>query len=171
MLQAARTLPQLATRPSGRIVEIALGITPPQFAQDVPAKLVPFNLALNASQLDAVRFALSASDVAIIHGPPGRSPRSGDTSTRAHTQTMATGVARTEGGMAARVHMWWVHAAHHARAPHAGTGKTTTLIEIIRQIIARDGPQTRILACGPSNISVGPFPAIRDEGPRSPTEI
>jgi DNA polymerase alpha-associated DNA helicase A len=36
-----------------------------------------------------------------------------------------------------------------------GTGKTTTLIELILQLICLHGDDVRILACGPSNISVG----------------
>ena len=62
----------------------------------------PFNKKLNDSQNQAVAFALSAEDVAIIHGPPG-------------------------------------------------TGKTTTLIELMRQIV-RNG-QT-VLAVAASNLAV-----------------
>jgi len=58
---------------------------------------------LNPSQQEAVRFALAAEQVALIHGPPG-------------------------------------------------TGKTFTLVEIIRQLVLQ---KKRILVCGPSNISVG----------------
>ncbi|GJJ73423.1 hypothetical protein EMPS_05781 [Entomortierella parvispora] len=57
---------------------------------------------LNASQQEAVRFALAAEQVALIHGPPG-------------------------------------------------TGKTFTLVELIRQLVLQ---KKRILVCGPSNISV-----------------
>ena len=62
----------------------------------------PFNKKLNDSQNQAVAFALSAEDVAIIHGPPG-------------------------------------------------TGKTTTLIELMRQIVRND--QT-VLAVAASNLAV-----------------
>ena len=58
---------------------------------------------LNASQQEAVRFALAAQQVALIHGPPG-------------------------------------------------TGKTFTLVELIRQLVLQ---KKRVLVCGPSNISVG----------------
>ena len=57
---------------------------------------------LNASQQKAVEFALSAEDLAIIHGPPG-------------------------------------------------TGKTTTVVELIRQAVANG---ERVLACAPSNTAV-----------------
>ncbi|KAF9984009.1 hypothetical protein BGZ75_004412 [Mortierella antarctica] len=57
---------------------------------------------LNASQQEAVRFALAAQQVALIHGPPG-------------------------------------------------TGKTFTLVELIRQLVLQ---KKRVLVCGPSNISV-----------------
>ncbi|KAG0336670.1 hypothetical protein BG000_006351 [Podila horticola] len=58
--------------------------------------------ALNPSQQEAVRFALAAEQVALIHGPPG-------------------------------------------------TGKTFTLVELIRQLVQQ---KKRVLVCGPSNISV-----------------
>jgi superfamily I DNA and/or RNA helicase len=62
----------------------------------------PLDGHLNASQQEAVRFALGAEDLAVLHGPPG-------------------------------------------------TGKTTTLVELIRQIVQRG--QT-VLACAPSNLAV-----------------
>ncbi len=57
---------------------------------------------LNASQREAVQFALAAADIAVIHGPPG-------------------------------------------------TGKTTTVIELIRQAVARG---EKVLACAASNLAV-----------------
>src|SRR5207302_4178745 len=58
--------------------------------------------SLNAPQQEAVRFALSAQDLAIMHGPPG-------------------------------------------------TGKTTTVVELIRQAVRRG---EKVLACAPSNLAV-----------------
>lgn len=57
---------------------------------------------MNQPQLAAVEFALSASDVAVVHGPPG-------------------------------------------------TGKTTTVVELIRRAVARG---EKVLACAPSNAAV-----------------
>lgn len=79
---------------------ILLGESNPQFD---PLPQVPFlNPNLNETQRDAIAFALSAKDIAIIHGPPG-------------------------------------------------TGKTTTLVELIRQAVRRGD---KVLACAPSNLGV-----------------
>jgi superfamily I DNA and/or RNA helicase len=77
-----------------------LGQRPPEFAP--PADFTPLDPSLNESQREAVRFALSARDLAIVHGPPG-------------------------------------------------TGKTTTVVELIRQAVRRG---ERVLACAPSNLGV-----------------
>jgi len=88
---------------SGRLAElrdILLGQQPPQVHPAPP--LEPLDPGLNDAQQRAVRAALAAADVALIHGPPG-------------------------------------------------TGKTSTVIELIRQA-ARRGE--RVLACAPSNLAV-----------------
>jgi superfamily I DNA and/or RNA helicase len=73
---------------------------PPAFGPEVD--FTPLNPSLNPTQQAAVRLALSAKDVALIHGPPG-------------------------------------------------TGKTTAVVELIRQAVRRG---ERVLACAPSNIAV-----------------
>ena len=96
-------LTQARTTQRGRLAqlrEVLLGERPPKFTASAP--LVPLDENLDASQQAAVRFALSANDVAVIHGPPG-------------------------------------------------TGKTTTVVELIRQAIARG---EKVLACAPSNLAV-----------------
>jgi ATP-dependent RNA/DNA helicase IGHMBP2 len=62
----------------------------------------PLDPSLNGPQREAVRVALAARDVAVIHGPPG-------------------------------------------------TGKTTTLVELVRQAVRRG---ERVLVCAPSNLAV-----------------
>ena len=85
----------------GQLRDIFLGDRDPSFRENMPT---PQHLSerMNPSQRDAIRHALSANDLAIIHGPPG-------------------------------------------------TGKTTTVVEVIRQLIARG---ERVLACAPSNTGV-----------------
>jgi superfamily I DNA and/or RNA helicase len=79
---------------------ILLGEKPPRFAAMQP--LTPLDRNLNETQQLAVQFALSAVDLAILHGPPG-------------------------------------------------TGKTTTVVELIRQAVRRG---EKVLACAPSNLGV-----------------
>jgi ATP-dependent RNA/DNA helicase IGHMBP2 len=80
--------------------DVLLGKQPPVFEKlETP---IPNNPKLNGSQNQALRFVLTAEDVAIIHGPPG-------------------------------------------------TGKTTTLVELMRQI-TRNGQ--KVLAVAASNLAV-----------------
>jgi ATP-dependent RNA/DNA helicase IGHMBP2 len=65
-------------------------------------EFTPLDEGLNESQREAVRFALGAADLAVVHGPPG-------------------------------------------------TGKTTTLVELVRQAVRRG---ERVLVCAPSNLAV-----------------
>ncbi len=91
-----------ARNASGRarkLRDVFLGAKPMRFGKGVD---IDFVTCLNEPQQDAVRFALSAEDVAIIHGPPG-------------------------------------------------TGKTTTLAEVIVQAVRRGD---KVLACAPSNTAV-----------------
>lgn len=83
----------------GALRQIVLGERQPRF--DQPPE-VRFFAKLNESQQRAVRFAMSARDLAFVHGPPG-------------------------------------------------TGKTTTVVEIIRQAIANGD---KVLATAPSNTAV-----------------
>lgn len=94
-MAAARRL----TGARGRLRDCLLGHEPPRF--DDPTTL-EFSEELNPPQQAAARFALSARDIAILHGPPG-------------------------------------------------TGKTTTLSEIIYQAVKAGN---RVLACAPSNTAV-----------------
>lgn len=96
---AAMARARLATGRSGRLRDVLLGKRPLRFRDPNP---VEFLTSLNPPQQEAVQFALSAQDVAILHGPPG-------------------------------------------------TGKTTTLAEVIYQAVQQGD---RVLACAPSNTAV-----------------
>lgn len=80
--------------------EVLLGEREPEFGRERDED--PLDATLDQSQRAAVRFALAAGDVAVIHGPPG-------------------------------------------------TGKTTTLVELIRRAV-RFGE--KVLVCAPSNLAV-----------------
>ena len=102
-LRQKQALDRAAAAKGDRLADlrrVLLGEAPPQFA--LLTDFTPVDESLNASQREAVRFALSARDVAAVHGPPG-------------------------------------------------TGKTTTLVEIIRQAVRRGD---RVLVCAPSNLAV-----------------
>ncbi|KII91711.1 hypothetical protein PLICRDRAFT_173519 [Plicaturopsis crispa FD-325 SS-3] len=88
------------------LMQVLLGLKTPS-AKTPVSDLQFYDENLNASQKEAIKFALESPEVACIHGPPG-------------------------------------------------TGKTHTLIEIIRQLTAApvSGPPKRILVCGASNLSV-----------------
>ena len=88
----------------GYLREVLLCEKPPKFLDAVEGAGTESDetSALNSSQEAAVRFALSAEDIAVIHGPPG-------------------------------------------------TGKTTTVVEIIVQSV---GAGQKVLACAPSNTGV-----------------
>ncbi|KNC98786.1 uncharacterized protein SPPG_05763 [Spizellomyces punctatus DAOM BR117] len=91
----------ISTPRSTALHQVLLGQRSPTFAESVNV-IDFFNDRLNESQKEAVRFAQSANEIALVHGPPG-------------------------------------------------TGKTETVVEIVRQFV-KDGK--RVLVCGPSNISV-----------------
>ena len=84
---------------NAQLRDVMFGKREPAFSKK---EMLSFETQLNESQQEAVRFALSARDLAIIHGPPG-------------------------------------------------TGKTTTVAELIRQAVSKN---QRVLAAGPSNTSV-----------------
>ncbi|CAN5221462.1 AAA domain-containing protein [soil metagenome] len=101
-LRQQEALRRAAAATKDRLTElrtVLLGEREPEWNEPTPITIASH---LNAPQQDAVRFALAAKDVAIIHGPPG-------------------------------------------------TGKTTTVVELIRQAVARG---ERVLACAPSNHAV-----------------
>ncbi|MCA9131260.1 MAG: AAA family ATPase [Planctomycetales bacterium] len=96
---AAMSTVRTLTGARGRLRDTLLGEHQPRFD---PLPNIDFDAVLNPPQQDAVRFALAARDVAILHGPPG-------------------------------------------------TGKTTTLAEVIVQAVKQG---MRVLACAPSNTAV-----------------
>ncbi|NXD09840.1 SMBP2 protein, partial [Nothocercus nigrocapillus] len=85
---------------SGLIDVLFFSSEPSTFSETRPLQL--HNASLDASQREAVSFALAQRELAIIHGPPG-------------------------------------------------TGKTTTLVEIILQAVQQG---LRVLCCAPSNVAV-----------------
>ncbi|XP_059255343.1 DNA-binding protein SMUBP-2 isoform X1 [Mustela nigripes] len=99
--KALITLKKYHSGPARSLVDVLFGGSAPSAASEIQP--LPFcNPCLDASQKEAVSFALSQKELAIIHGPPG-------------------------------------------------TGKTTTVVEIILQAV-RQG--LKVLCCAPSNVAV-----------------
>lgn len=70
MIKGLETLKVNAAGGSSRLAQVLLGQQKPATVEDVP-DLEFYDTTLNDSQKDAVRFALGAQDIALIHGPPG----------------------------------------------------------------------------------------------------
>ncbi len=101
----AQAIGRVAAAKGNRLAQlrdILLGLESPQFTRDGAHSAIKGISSLNRVQQEAVALALSADDVALIHGPPG-------------------------------------------------TGKTSTLVELIIAAVARG---ERVLACAPSNLAV-----------------
>jgi DNA polymerase alpha-associated DNA helicase A len=65
------TMMNLINRENHQVVRILMNASKPTFG-DLVSDLVFFNDSeLNKAQKEAVRFSLSANEVALIHGPPG----------------------------------------------------------------------------------------------------
>jgi DNA polymerase alpha-associated DNA helicase A len=70
MIKGLEQLKVNAMAGSSRMTEVLLGKQKPATVEDVP-DLAFFDTTLNDSQKEAVRFALGAQDISLIHGPPG----------------------------------------------------------------------------------------------------
>ncbi|XP_045414205.1 DNA-binding protein SMUBP-2 isoform X1 [Lemur catta] len=87
--------------PASLLIEVLFGTSAPSPASEINP-VTFYNASLDTSQKEAVSFALSQKELAIIHGPPG-------------------------------------------------TGKTTTVVEIILQAVKQG---LKVLCCAPSNVAV-----------------
>uniref|UniRef100_A0A669EEI3 DNA-binding protein SMUBP-2 n=1 Tax=Oreochromis niloticus TaxID=8128 RepID=A0A669EEI3_ORENI len=101
MKRALNTLNGYNNGPASNLISVLFGDTKPT-SQSQPNKVEFFNSNLDDSQREAVSFALSQRELAVIHGPPG-------------------------------------------------TGKTTTVVEIILQAVKHG---QKVLCCAPSNVAV-----------------
>ncbi|KAM8816062.1 DNA-binding protein SMUBP-2 [Rhynchonycteris naso] len=99
--KALIALKKYRTGPASALIDVLFGGRAPSPACDIEAPTF-YNASLDASQREAVLFALSQRELAIIHGPPG-------------------------------------------------TGKTTTVVEVILQAVRRG---CKVLCCAPSNVAV-----------------
>ncbi|XP_037538873.1 DNA-binding protein SMUBP-2 [Nematolebias whitei] len=101
MKRALNSLSGYSNGPAGSLINVLFGdAQPSSHSQQNEVEL--FNSDLDDSQREAVTFALSQRELAVIHGPPG-------------------------------------------------TGKTTTVVEIILQAVKRG---QKVLCCAPSNVAV-----------------
>ncbi|XP_035813330.1 DNA-binding protein SMUBP-2 isoform X2 [Amphiprion ocellaris] len=101
MKNALNALNGYSNGPAGNLINVLFGDAKPS-SQSQPNAVEFFNSNLDDSQREAVSFALSQRELAVIHGPPG-------------------------------------------------TGKTTTVVEIILQAVKQG---QKVLCCAPSNVAV-----------------
>ncbi|XP_062246424.1 DNA-binding protein SMUBP-2 [Platichthys flesus] len=101
MKKALNSLNRYSNGPAANLIYVLFGDSKPS-SQSQPNEVEFFNLSLDQSQREAVTFALSQREVAVIHGPPG-------------------------------------------------TGKTTTVVEIILQAVKQG---QKVLCCASSNVAV-----------------
>lgn len=101
MKRALNDLNRYGSGPSGNLINVLFGESKPSSVSQTN-EIEFFNKNLDDSQKEAVTFALSQKELAVIHGPPG-------------------------------------------------TGKTTTVLEIILQAVKQD---QKVLCCAPSNVAV-----------------
>lgn len=105
MNQTITKLSKMSDSDLSPLHRVLLGLSPPGSPDRSKGENLAFiNPTINDSQKSAIRNVLAASEISLIHGPPG-------------------------------------------------TGKTSTIIELVLQLLILN-PSTRILVCGPSNISV-----------------
>ncbi|XP_072448085.1 DNA-binding protein SMUBP-2-like [Chiloscyllium punctatum] len=102
LTRALKALSQYHAGPVSKLIDILFGTSEPSFPSEILKIPELYNPSLDDSQREAIHFALSQKEVAIIHGPPG-------------------------------------------------TGKTTTIVEIILQAIKQG---LKVLCCAPSNVAV-----------------
>uniref|UniRef100_A0A3P9AM05 DNA-binding protein SMUBP-2 n=1 Tax=Esox lucius TaxID=8010 RepID=A0A3P9AM05_ESOLU len=101
MKKALTTLNGYSSGPASDLISVLFGYSEPS-CNSQPSELSFLNTGLDSSQREAVSFALSQREVAVIHGPPG-------------------------------------------------TGKTTTVVEIILQAVKQG---LKVLCCAGSNVAV-----------------
>ncbi|KAI3371259.1 hypothetical protein L3Q82_023878 [Scortum barcoo] len=101
MKNALNALNGYSNGPAANLINVLFGDTKPS-SQSQPSEVEFFNMNLDDSQKEAVSFALSQRELAVIHGPPG-------------------------------------------------TGKTTTVVEIILQAVKQG---QKVLCCASSNVAV-----------------
>ncbi|KAG7464269.1 DNA-binding protein SMUBP-2 [Solea senegalensis] len=101
MKNALNALNRYNNGPAANLITVLFGDSKPS-SQSQPNEVGFFNLNLDDSQREAVSYALSQRELAVIHGPPG-------------------------------------------------TGKTTTVVEIILQAVKQG---QKVLCCAPSNVAV-----------------
>lgn len=122
------------TPPRTKLVDVLLGISPLSPKTKVK-NLTFFDDTLNPSQRDAVRFALESPEIACIHGPPGTS-----------FLLLCCSLLLIIRSFLILLFFFCI-----------GTGKTHTLIEIIRQLTSitpSNSKAQRVLVCGASNLAV-----------------
>jgi hypothetical protein len=145
MMEALEALERCRDGPALRLVDLLFGrvTRPPPVLTPEARNAKAVSADLNEQQRAAVALGLATDDVALIHGPPG--PSAARIGQLTPVRLMFSPL------VCPHLHASSRRLTTVTSVPPSGTGKTTVVVELILQAVARG---MRLLVCAPSNVAV-----------------